>query len=522
MNKRFYCDERTVVETAEGKIRGCFLNDHYYFRGIPYATAERYKAPKPMEHWDGVIDAVTYGPASPTVNKPSVSGLYALSQQPLFGYRFWPEDERCQYLNVWTIRPEAGRKRPVMVWVHGGGYETGSSVEQMSYDGANLCRDGDLVVVSFNHRLNILGYLDFSEFGEEYWNSGNAGMEDIVEVLRWIQRNIDRFGGDPDNVTLFGQSGGGGKIRTLMQMPAADGLYTRCIFQSGLLNIPGEVGIAENNRKVAAAMVKKFGLTEETFPEIAEVPFDRLRETYLECVEELSAGGMNLNGILQPVRNGYYLGNPCEVGLSGNAKKIPVMGGSCQCETVLTSPVFYPYSISEERREQLLRDHFGENTDRMISMFREVYPDNDILDLYNLDFMLRKGVYEFMDMKAGHEAPLYCYMITYHLNYFGGMPPFHGFCLPLVFGNTEYVDACNEPDCVALSQKMHQAWINFATDGDPNGGDAPKWEPYREGECGTMIFDRQCGMRYDYDRKLVFSYSENMDFAYGLAREREE
>ncbi len=518
MNRRFYCDDRTVVETAEGKIRGCFLNDHYYFRGIPYATAERFRVPVPVEHWDGVLDAVTYGPAAPTVNKPSVSYLYALTQQPLFGYRFWPEDERCQYLNVWTKDPDPDRKRPVMIWVHGGGFETGSSVELMSLDGANLCRDGDLVVVSFNHRLNILGYLDFSEFGEEYRNSGNAGMEDIVEALRWVRRNIAFFGGDPDNVTLFGQSGGGGKIRTLLQISDADGLYRRAIFQSGLMDLPGETEANGNNRKVAKAMAEKLGLTKETFPEIAGVPFSKLREVYLECVERLSAEGLNLNGILRPVRNSYFPGSPGEVGLSEYAKKIPVLAGSTQCETVLTTPVFHPYSIPEEEKQALLEGQFRERKDEMIAMFRKVYPDGDLMDLYNLDFMLRRGVCDFLDAKAEYDAPLYCYMITYHLSYLGGMPAYHGFCLPLVFGNTEYVDACNEPDAVALSQKMHQAWINFATNGDPNGGDVPKWAPYRKGECGTMIFDRRCGMRYDFDRELIRSFSENTDFAFGHAR----
>ena len=522
MAREFFCDERTVVDTAEGRVRGCFLNDHYYFRGIPYATAERFRSPRPMEHWDGTLDAVTYGPAAPTVNKPSVAGMYALTQQPLYGYRFWPGDEKCQYLNVWTRKPEPGRGRPVMVWVHGGGYETGSAVELESLDGASLCRDGDLVVVSFNHRLNILGYLDFSDFGEEYRNSGNAGMEDIVEVLKWVRRNIDRFGGDPDNVTLFGHSGGGGKIRTLMQIPDADGLYHRAILQSGLLDLPGEEANGEKNRTVARAVAEKLGLDRHTFPGIADVPFPKLREVFLECVEELSRQGLELNGILQPARNHYYLGNPNEVGLSENAKKIPVLAGSVLCETVLTSPVFHPYTISEEKKEQLLSEHFGERNEEMKALFRQVYPNNDILDLYNMDFMLRKGVYGFFDRRAAYSAPLYCYLVTFHLGYFGGMPPFHGICLPLVFGNTERVDAFNEPAAIELSRKMHQAWINFATCGDPNGDGVPVWEPYREGECGTMVFDRECGMRYNHDRELVRGFSENTDFAFGLVRDREE
>ena len=502
MNRRFYCDARTEVETVEGRVRGCFVNDLYYFRGIPYATAERYRMPKPMDHWDGVKEAVTYGPVAPTVRKPGVKGSYSLSSQPLFGYRFWPEDEQCQYINVWTKNPDPSRKRPVLVWVHGGGFDTGSSVEQMSYDGANFCRDGDLVVVSFNHRLNILGYLDMSEFGEEYWNSGNAGMADIVEALKWVQRNIERFGGDPSNVTLFGQSGGGGKIRTLLSMPAADGLYTRVIFQSGLMNIAGEVEDSAVRRKLAAKMVENLGLTKETFEEIRKVPFEKLREAYLAAEEELAKQGLRTTPALGPVKNEYYLGNVMDVGFTEHAKTIPVLAGSVQCEAAL-GRVWHPYDLPAEEKDKLLSDYFGEYKDELIELFEKAYPGSDLMDLYYMDFETRIDTTEFLDAKEKFGAPAYNYLITYHLNYFGGMPSYHGFCLPLVFGNTEYVDACNEPDCVALSQKMHQAWINFATCGDPNGGDVPKWEPYKSGKGGTMICDKKCEMRYKFDDELV-------------------
>ncbi len=519
MNRRFYCDERTEVMTAAGKVRGCFLNDHYYFRGIPYAEAERYEPPKAIEHWDGVVEAVTYGPVAPTVQKPDVTSMNALSQQPLFGYRFWPEDEKCQYINVWTKKPEPGRKRPVMVWVHGGGFSTGSSVEQMSYDGANLCRDGDLVVVSFNHRLNILGYLDMSEFGEKYWNSGNAGMADIVEALKWVKKNIDKFGGDPDNVTLFGQSGGGMKIRTLMQMPAADGLYNRAIFQSGMMvNRGAEEAGGKASKKLAAAMVEKLGLTKETFEEIKKVPFEKLREAYLEAVKDFEAKGEQVGRAISPVRNEYYLGNPFEVGLREEAKKIPVICGSVLCETVLYAPTFTPYTASAEKRQELLEDLFGDKKDEMITLFEKTYPGRDLMDLYNMDLTTRSGTVEWAKLKTGFGAKTYNYLITYQLNYFGGMPSYHGICLPLVFGNTEYVDALNEPDAVCLSQKMHQAWINFATNGDPNGGDVPEWKPFDVEKGGTMVFDKQCEMRYDYDTELIKKYKEYSNLADSFLR----
>ena len=380
-------------------------------------------------------------------------------------------------------------------------------------------RDGDLVIVSFNHRLNILGYLDMSEFGEKYWNSGNAGMADIVEALKWVKKNIDKFGGDPDNVTLFGQSGGGMKIRTLMQMPAADGLYNRAIFQSGMMvNRGAEEAGGKASKKLAAAMVEKLGLTKETFEEIKKVPFEKLREAYLEAVKDFEAKGEQVGRAISPVRNEYYLGNPFEVGLREEAKKIPVICGSVLCETVLYAPTFTPYTASAEKRQELLEDLFGDKKDEMIALFEKTYPGRDLMDLYNMDLTTRSGTVEWAKLKTGFGAKAYNYLITYQLNYFGGMPSYHGICLPLVFGNTEYVDALNEPDAVCLSQKMHQAWINFATNGDPNGGDVPEWKPFDVEKGGTMVFDKQCEMRYDYDTELIKKYKEYSNLADSFLR----
>ena len=514
MNRRFYCDDRTVVEIDSGKVRGCFLNDHYYFRGIPYAEAKRWQMPEPVKHWDGVLDAVTYGPVAPTITKPDVTSMNALSQQPLFGYRFWPEDEKCQYINVWTQKPDPSRKRPVLVWIHGGGVHTGSSVEQMSYDGANFCRDGDLVVVSMNHRLNILGYLDVSDFGEKYANSANVGQADLVEALKWVKRNIAVFGGDPDNVTLFGQSGGGGKIQMLLQTPSADGLYNKVIFQSGLRDAGGRSEDGSDGRMVAAALAEKLGFTKENFDDIADVTFEKLREAYLEVMDDFAAKGVRTGGGVGGKRNDFYIGNSQLVGLSGNAKKIPVLAGSVAAESILYAPDFYPYTVSQEKREELVKELYGDMTDEIVALYEKAYPGGDLMDLYNLDWIMRQGSLDFLDAKSEYDAPLYCYLMTYHFGYFGGMPSFHGACLPMVFGNTEYVDVCNEPDAVALSQKMHQAWINFATNGDPNGGDVPEWTPYTKDHKGTMIFDRKCEMKDNFDRELVDKIREATEFKF--------
>ena len=229
MEKKFIYDEQTaVVETGKGKVRGYFYDDMYIFKGIPYAKARRFHAPEPVEPWEGVFQAVSYGCVCPLLDLPKPGG------ELMVPHRFWVMDEDCLNLNIWSPGLD-GEKRPVMVWLHGGGFFAGSSIEQIAYEGENMCKLGQVVVVSVNHRLNILGYCDLSPFGEEYANSGNAGTDDLVAALKWIHDNIESFGGDPENVIIFGQSGGGAKVTTLLQTPAADGLYAKGINMSGVI-----------------------------------------------------------------------------------------------------------------------------------------------------------------------------------------------------------------------------------------------------------------------------------------------
>lgn len=231
MAKQFLCSlDAPIVETVSGKVRGFQVDGTYTFHGIPYAKAKRFQMPEPFPSWKdrGVYDAHSYGFVCPMLDRETAWGEICVP------HRYWPKDENCQYLNVWTQSLDETAKRPVMVWFHGGGFSAGSSIEQIAYDGENLSKFGDVVVVTVNHRLNILGYLDLSPYGEKYWNSGNVGNADLVASLQWVHDNIARFGGDPENVTIFGQSGGGGKVTSLMQTPAADGLFHKAIIMSGI------------------------------------------------------------------------------------------------------------------------------------------------------------------------------------------------------------------------------------------------------------------------------------------------
>ena len=506
MNKCFFSDERSTVAIDTGKIRGCFLNGVYYFRGIPYCKAERYMAPQPVEPWEGVRNAFTYGRVSPTIKKPDCEGPMSLAAEPLFGYRYRPEGEDCQTINVWTKDISGkGPKKPVMVWVHGGAFATGSSVEQMSYDPTNLCYGGDVVCVSFNHRLNILGYLDLSDYGEKYWNSGNRGMEDIVEALKWVKRNIEVFGGDPDNVTLFGQSGGGGKIMVLLQMPCANDLYNRVIMQSGVIapNCSDEKKRADG-KIVAAAILKELGLTKETVDDICDrskFSFDDLRSAYLKIEPAMQAQGVST--WWAPVPNGYYVNSFMDGEFTEKALKTPVLMGCNAAERCLGSPEFIPYSIPEEQKLTLIRGQYGDDTDKLIELFRKAYPEKDLMHLYYMDYSFRTSTYDFLDhrVKAG-AASTWNYMLDFDFNFGGCTPSYHGAELPLVFNSTDWVDAFNEPDAQALGVKMSSAWAQFAHTGDPNISMLPQWKPCGEDGVHTMVFGRSCAVRDEFDREL--------------------
>jgi para-nitrobenzyl esterase len=220
MEQKFIYGDDTVVQTKEGKLRGFFFRGVYQFHGITYATAERFCMPQRVKAWEGVRDAVSYGPVCPIEANPQPSG------EVYIPHRFWPQSENCQSLNIWTTQLSREARKPVFVWLHGGGFSDGSSIEQVAYEGDSLAKNGDVVVVTLNHRLNLLGFLDMSSFGEKYRNSVNAGIADLVAALEWIRDNIASFGGDPSNVTICGQSGGGGKVQTLLQTPSAAGLFT--------------------------------------------------------------------------------------------------------------------------------------------------------------------------------------------------------------------------------------------------------------------------------------------------------
>ena len=267
MAKEFYMSKSApIVETPKGKIRGFHYDGVDHFYGIRYAKAKRFQMPEPVKAWEGVKDAGSYGMICPVLNEPQPMGEVTIP------HRFWPSSEHCQYLNVWTTKCDPEAKKPVLFWMHGGGFSAGSSIEQVAYDGFNLAKLDDVVVVTVNHRLNVFGYLDLSAYGEKYKNSVNVGMADLVEALRWVRDNIACFGGDPDNVTIFGQSGGGAKVTVLGQIPEADGLFHKAIVMSGVMGGGGFGGKPCEHKDFVLELLKVLNLEEKDVEKLEKVP----------------------------------------------------------------------------------------------------------------------------------------------------------------------------------------------------------------------------------------------------------
>ena len=498
-----------IVQTTAGKIRGYKMDGVYTFKGIPYAKAVRFHMPEKYPAWEGVKDTIAYGDTAPYMEK-KVNGFNDVR----IAHRYWPQDEACQYINVWTDTLGTETKKPVMVWIHGGGFDTGSSVELVCYEGQSAAKSGEIVLVSLNHRLNIAGYLDLSAYGEEYKNSGCSGIADLVMALEWVRDNIAQFGGDPDNVTIFGQSGGGGKVHTLLQIPAADGLFHKAILQSGIL-YGTDPNTKEKAQKKAELLVKELGLTKETIKKIEELPYSTIVDAYTAIRPQLKELGIPAS--FSPVVGDYFKGYAGDYEFTEHAKTVPLMVGSTLGEIPNPNFPLHKYERSEEECMAILQEKFGEDTDKVVESFKKAYPDKCILDTLLTDVRFRKANIAFLDKHAKDAAaPAYGYVFAYDMPFNDGEPAWHCAELPFVFRNIELVPICHIPgDGERLQNEFFGAWTSFAKTGDPNNAYLPKWQPYTTGNEETMIFDAPSRTATDYDRELidaVIKVNSKLDF----------
>ena len=471
-------NQEPVVGTTSGDVSGSFNDSVYAFKGIPYARAERFMPPQDPDAWDGVLECKDFGP---------------VARQIVPWYPDSIQNERELFsVNVWTQGIKDGKKRPVMLWLHGGGFHVGASNDPMTY-GEALAKKGDVVFVSVNHRLNILGFLDLSACGEKYAQSANVGMLDIVKALEWIQKNIENFGGNPSDVTIVGESGGGGKVGTLMCMPAAEGLFHKAIIQSGtLLNKMTQ----EQSQALGLAVLEKLGLTPNDADKLDTVAYMNLVKAGNEAMEEISGprrpGSRTMFGFAPSEDGVVLLQQPFSPGFADISNDIPLMIGSTLNEMMPTA--YGEKDLTIEDAKERLATEYGDRTDQYIELFAKAYPDHTPQDLLSVDKVFRPYTIRTADARALETStPLYVYLLAWKSPVdSASRGSFHGLDIPLAFNNVDLRPdwTGNSEEAWKIADKMSSAWINFIKTGNPNvEGVLPRWEPYTAENGATMFFD---------------------------------
>jgi para-nitrobenzyl esterase len=472
-----------VANTTSGKIRGVVQeNKVNAFRGIPYGAptggANRFMPPVKPESWTGIKETIEWGPEAPQGPHTEIPEVSATIPKGL------SISEDCLHLNVWTNGLDA-RKRPVMVWLHGGGFTSGNGSYTM-YDGANMARKHDVVNVTVNHRLNSFGFLYLADIGgPKYAQASNCGILDVVAALEWVRDNIANFGGDPSNVTIFGQSGGAGKVSTLLAMPSAKGLFHRAIIQSGS-NVKG---IARADAaKTAQTLMSNLGV--KTVDELQAVPMQQLIDA------TLSTRGLRLG----PVVDGKTLpGDPFDPTAPAISAEIPLLIGTVEFEVN-----FFPATKLDPIDDAELHTAVKQATraddakvDQLIALYRAGRPNASDIDLSQIIASdgFRSPVVTEGERKSAQTAPVYMYYFTWKSPVRDGkLKAFHTLEIPFALENVDEAKSMTGTgaDRYPLQEKMSSAWAAFARTGNPNHKGLPKWPEFKTGQRATMILDNQC------------------------------
>lgn len=505
-NQQLYIGENiAVAETEYGKVRGYILRNIYQFKGIPYgantAGKNRFMPPQKPESWEGIRPVLNYGDMAPQAitydrSPESASGF-------VDNWNFFNSSEDCLKLNVWTPALD-GKKRPVLVWFHGGGFFNGNAIEQDGYGGENLSRYGDVVVCSVNHRLNVFGFTDLSKVGgDKYIDSGNVGILDLIAALKWVNHNIKNFGGDPANVTIMGQSGGGSKVSIIATMPAAKGLVHKAVALSGN-------SIRATNKKISEELgeyiVKEAGLKASEIDKLQEMPW----EDYYELA---NAASKKFN--IENKNSGHRGFSPI-----GDSRNIP--SGTFfepTDSTIPDIPMMY-CTVKEERNPNRdnpelenislngvitkLRPQYGDNADIIVHTYASSFPEARPIEVWGMLTGVRSNVVRSANIKSAQKSPVYMAWFTWQPPLFDGrLRAFH--CLDICFWlhNTDimltHTGGGKRP--MELSNKMSDALLAFMHNGNPNCKSLPNWPEYTPENGEVMIFDDNCIVKNDPDRK---------------------
>lgn len=466
------------VTLRSGKIRGKVIEGVSTFKGIPYGAptsgARRFLAPLPPQAWTGMRDAFEWGAYSPQSNRkrgPRQSEFFGVLRASAKN-----TSEDCLYLNVWSTSLDPSAKKPVMVWLHGGGYDQGSG-GSVGYDGLALAKHRDVVTVTLNHRLNVLGYTYLGEIlGGEFADSANAGQQDIVLALQWVRDNIAAFGGDPNRVMIFGQSGGGGKVCALLGMPGAKGLFHAAVAQSGLGGGMERAAATAETEK----LLKNLGIARADARKLQQVPLEQLINAY-------TRGGPVIDGKILPAS---AIGSPI-------SQDVPMLVGFTHTERTVYEADNPSYGkLTDSELNANATKLFGDKAREVIAMYRARYPQANAfaLDRYIAEdaSVARSQTFADARNKLG-KAPTYVYRWDWETPVMGLLAP-HTIEIPFVFNHIDDCQSMTGPidaSMKALETQTATTWATFARTGDPNHAGLPKWPAYTAANKAVMLFDTQ-------------------------------
>ena len=505
------------VATAHGRVRGLVRYGVNQFYGVPYgastAGANRFMPPRKPEPWAGVRETVVYAGRSPQAP--------AAQQRPELATVWGPVDtlavgEDCLTLHVWTPGLDNAR-RPVMVWLHGGAFSYGSA-NSPRYDSTRLAQRNDVVVVAVNHRLNIFGHLDLSGLGgERFAQSGNVGVLDLVVALEWVRDHAERFGGDPGNVTIFGQSGGGGKVSALLAMPRAKGLFHKAIIQSG-----ASVRFAERERttRLADAVLKHLGLGPKQLDALQALPLERLQEAVVPAQATLPRPRQPLLDRYNfgPVIDGSVLpAHPFDPGAPALSDDIPLMiGGTKDESAIFLAPddEVWNRAVTEAGLPERIAKVVGTATTDLVAYYKRRDPaasasDRLITMLSMSNFHVRSVL--LAERKAARgKAPVWMYSFDWETPAFGGrLKSSHSVEVPFVFDTLHVIgEGHRKPGAQALADRVSKTWATYARHGDPANDLLPAWPTYTAGQRSTMLLDDECRIVGDPDGEVRPAWSK--------------
>jgi para-nitrobenzyl esterase len=509
----FVGDNIAVTDTEYGKVRGYVLRGIHHFLGMPYGAdtsgPNRFMPPQKPKPWSDAFPALWWGNTAPQNMENRYANKFA-SFRDHWNYDDVSED--CLRINVFTPGINDGKKRPVLFWIHGGGFTNGNGIEQDGYNGENFARLGNVVFCSINHRLGPLGFCNLAGVGgEKFAASGNAGMLDIVAALEWVRDNIGNFGGDPGNVTIMGQSGGGAKVCLLTAMPSAKGLFHKAVVLSGASRRAAEKAGSE---RLGAAVVKEAGLTSASLDKLQAMPW---KEFYIlatraqqNWAREAGTGAGLARGF-SPVVDGTILPqHPYDPEAAPTAAGVPMIISSVENEQSPSWMDSALESITLEQAAERLRQRagfgagFGDKAGQVVEAYARAFPGRKPVEIWSLASSNRQSVVALADVKSRQPAPVYVDWFTWQPPLFDNrMRAFHCVDISFWFYNTDlmltHTGGGSRPK--ALSAKMAGALLQFMKTGNPNGGGLPAWAKYSAAKGETMVLDDTCKVENDPDRE---------------------